>query len=174
MKVLSLVMITMVLMAINVQSQSLLDTVTDLVSTLLGRNVEDVSKTVTDVAKSLQAETLCKCLSKAYEDGKVTACTTDDEFDTRQLVQDLFDVLPKCAKLPMPPIDKVLKSIPSGSSLIQLNIKAKERCQCSYGRYVQGRFEACLGTKILNPIDGLREFIKFSDCKNNGSETENL
>ena len=162
MNLVSFVIITMVLMVIDVQSQGLFDPLTDPLKQL-GKNVGDVSKTVTDVATSLQAESICKCGEKALLSGEFKACESDGLFDIRQFAQDIARIVPTCTKLDIPSLKEVVDQIPSG--LPKLKINGKERCRCAYDHYRKGQIESCKGTGLYNPIALVTEIFNLSDCK---------
>ena len=110
MKVFLCIVITIVLMTIDVQSQGILHPVTKPLSEL-GDKVGQASTSAID--KSLQAETACKCMSQGYVDDKYKACDSDGDFDVRQFAQQVVAVLPTCSKLDIPKIDEIVAAMPS-------------------------------------------------------------
>ena len=158
----SLVVITMVFVTINVQSQGLFDPMTSSLSKL-------DSKSDTKVAISLQAASVCKCAEKFYLAGNFTSCNNDDGFNIRQLAQDIAQLIPTCSNLKIPLIGQVAKAVPSG---LKLNTNARKHCQCAYERYVHHQVESCEGTSLYNPIKVVLEMSKNLGCETNGQDED--
>ena len=156
MKVLPLFVITMVLMTIHVQS-GLIDTVTGLLSEL-GLNVGQV-------AKGLEAETICECAEKFYMDGNFTSCESDQVFNIRQFAQDITKLIPRCTNLTIPFLEQVANFVPSG---LKLQINGKEQCKCANDHYLKGQFKSCKGTGLYNPLKVVEEMGTNFGCKTNG------
>ena len=138
-----------------------------LLNNLLGSVTDIVGKVTKDIVpKQLQAETLCACMLKAYEDKKYKACEGKAEagLDVGELGKNIGDLLLECASIPIPDADLVTSTI-AKIPLPELTINAKDRCECIYKEVKGDEIPACRGKQLINLVQAVTEVIKASQCK---------
>ena len=132
MKVLTFVMMTMVVMAVDVQS--------------LG----------------IAAQTACECMSQAYLKGKVTACKADGNFEATQFAEDIVRILPTCFNIPILLLTQLNQRVSDATANIRLPLILKaQTCHCAHQQYLYGFFESCTGSGNFEPFGLVLDVLKY-------------